>query len=51
MKNIEIPMAKRLTAVQNFVFLVKISIAESLTPVHFFLFFGHFIALRFALIL
>ncbi|KAG5059655.1 hypothetical protein JHK87_000684 [Glycine soja] len=32
MENTEIPMAERLTAVQNFGFLVKIPIAESLTP-------------------
>ncbi|KAL5159611.1 hypothetical protein HKD37_15G043904 [Glycine soja] len=36
MKNTEIPMAERLTAVQNFGFLVKISIAKSLTPVQDF---------------
>ena len=52
MENTEISMTERLTAVQNFGFLVKIPIVESLTPVHFlFLFFGHFIALSFALIL
>ncbi|KAG4947369.1 hypothetical protein JHK87_043376 [Glycine soja] len=32
MENTEIPMAERLTAVQNFGFLVKIPIAKSLTP-------------------
>ncbi|KAH1225857.1 Replication protein A DNA-binding subunit C [Glycine max] len=32
-ENTKIPMAKRLTAIQNFGFLVKIPIAESLTPV------------------
>ncbi|KAL5179368.1 hypothetical protein HKD37_01G000690 [Glycine soja] len=38
MENTEIPMAERLTAVQNFGFLVKIPIAESLTPVQVFCF-------------
>ena len=38
MKNTEIPMAERLTAVQNFGFLIKIPIAESLTPVQVFCF-------------
>ena len=37
-ENTEIPMAERLTAVQNFGFLVKIPIAESLTPVQVFCF-------------
>ncbi|KAL5179512.1 Replication protein A DNA-binding subunit C [Glycine soja] len=35
-ENTEIPMAERLTAIQNFGFLVKIPIAESLTPVQDF---------------
>ena len=37
-ENTEIPMAERLTAIQNFGFLVKIPIAESLTPVQVFYF-------------
>ncbi|KAL5170274.1 Replication protein A DNA-binding subunit B [Glycine soja] len=37
-ENTKIPMAKRLTAIQNFGFLVKIPIAESLTPVQVFCF-------------
>ncbi|KAL5147390.1 hypothetical protein HKD37_06G017085 [Glycine soja] len=37
-ENTKIPMAERLTAIQNFGFLVKIPIAESLTPVQVFCF-------------
>ena len=38
MENTEILMVERLTAVQNFGFLVKIVIAESLIPVKIFCF-------------